>query len=119
MTVYRGGTGQWSWMLHRVTGVGVLIFLCLHILDTALIALGPEHYNAIIAIYRLPVFRAGEVVLFASVLFHSLNGLRIILIDCWVDLTRFHKRLFQIQMVCFVVLMIPVAWIMLRPLIAR
>ena len=35
MRPYRGGIGQWSWALHRFTGVGVLIFLCLHILDTS------------------------------------------------------------------------------------
>lgn len=113
---YRGGIGQWSWFLHRVTGVGVLVFLCLHILDTALIVLGPEHYNSVIQIYRLPVFRVMEVGLFASVLFHALNGVRIILVDCWVDLTRFHQAMFHVQMACFVVVMIPVAWSMLRPL---
>ena len=114
---YRGGIGQWSWALHRMTGMGVLLFLCLHILDTALIVLGPEHYNRIIQVYRLPFLRVGEIALFASVLFHALNGLRIILIDFWVDLTRFHKALFQIQMVCFTAIMIPVTWIMLRPLL--
>lgn len=117
MTVYRGGIGQWSWTLHRITGVGVLVFLCLHILDTALIALGPDHYNQIIAIYRHPVFRVMEVGLFASVLFHALNGLRIILVDWWVDLTRFHQALFQVQMVCFTLIMIPVTWMMLAPLV--
>ena len=116
MSVYRGGIGQWSWLLHRLTGLGVLVFLCAHILDTALIMLGPEHYNSIIMLYRLPLFRIGEVFLFASVLFHALNGLRIILIDFWVDLTRFQKPLFQAQMVCFTILMVPVAWIMLSPL---
>lgn len=116
MTVYRGGVGQWSWILHRVTGVGVLVFLLIHILDTALISLGPEHYNKIIAIYRLPIFRILEVGLFASVLFHALNGVRIILIDCWEDLTQFHRQLFYIQMTCFVLIMIPVTWIMVKPL---
>ncbi len=118
MSVYRGGIGQWSWLLHRVTGVGVLAFLCLHILDTALIVLGPEHYNHIIQLYRLPFFRVMEVLLFASLLFHALNGVRIILMDFWVDLTSVHETLFRIQMVCFTVIMIPVAWIMLRPLLA-
>ncbi len=116
MGVYRGGIGQWSWAVHRVTGVGVLLFLCLHILDTALIMLGPDHYNSIVRLYRLPLFRVMEVGLFASLLFHALNGLRIILIDFWVDLTRVHKGLFYVQMVVFVVAMIPVTWIMLRPL---
>ena len=114
--IYRGGVGQWSWLLHRITGVGVLVFLCLHILDTALIVLGPAHYNAIIALYRHPLLRVMEVGLFASVLFHALNGVRIILIDCCVDLTRVHQRLFQVQMACFTVIIIPVTWLMLRPL---
>ncbi len=117
MSLYRGGVGQWSWALHRITGVGVLLFLCLHILDTSLIVLGPEHYNAIIQIYRHPFFRLMEVGLFACVLFHALNGLRIILIDVWVDLTRWHKVLFYVQMGCFTAVMIPVAWIMIRPLL--
>ncbi|MBI3011322.1 MAG: succinate dehydrogenase, cytochrome b556 subunit [Candidatus Omnitrophica bacterium] len=116
---YRGGIGHWSWLLHRLTGVGVLLFLCLHILDTSLIALGPQHYNAIMGVYRLPLFRVLEVGLVASVLFHALNGVRIILIDVWVDLTRIHRLLFQIQMACFTLVMMPVAWIMLRPLLVQ
>ena len=119
MSLYRGGVGQWSWVLHRVTGVGVLLFLCLHILDTSLVVLGPEHYNSIIQIYRIPIFRLMEIVLFASVLFHALNGVRIILIDVWVDLTRFHVTLFKVQMICFTIIMIPVTWMMLKPLISR
>ncbi len=117
MTVYRGGVGQWSWLLHRVTGVGVLVFLCLHILDTALIVLGPEHYNTMIQLYRLPLFRVMEVGLFACLLFHALNGVRIMLLDFWVDLMRLHKTLFTIQMVCFFIVMVPVSWIMVRPLL--
>ncbi len=112
MSVYRGGVGQWSWLLHRVTGVGVLVFLCLHILDTALIVLGPEHYNRIIALYRLPVFRLGEIALFAALLFHALNGLRIILMDFWVDLMAFQRTLFLVQMIGFVLLFVPAAWVM-------
>jgi len=116
---YRGGIGQWSWALHRITGVGVLVFLCLHILDTSLIALGPEHYNTIIKLYRLPVFRIMEVGLFASVLFHALNGVRIILIDFWEDLTRFQRQLFYLELGGFLLIMIPVAYVMLRPLVGR
>ena len=113
MSPYRAGIGQWAWMLHRVTGVAVLIFLCLHILDTALILLGPELYNRIIGIYRLPLFGLMEIGLFAAVWYHALNGIRITLIDVWVDLMRFHRELFTAQMVIFVLGMIPVTWIML------
>ncbi len=116
MSVYRGGSGQWSWVLHRITGVGVLVFLCLHILDTSLIVLGPAQYNHIIQLYRHPVFRVMEVGLVASVLFHALNGIRITLIDFWVDLTRIHRQLFYLELACFTVTMVPVAYLMLKPL---
>lgn len=119
MSLYRGGIGQWSWAFHRITGVGVLIFLILHILDTSLIMLGPEHYNQIIALYRHPVLRVCEVGLCASVLFHALNGLRILLIDFWVDLTRIHRQLFIAQMALFTAAMIPVTYLMLKPLLSH
>jgi len=113
---YRGGIGQWSWVLHRITGVGVLVFLLLHILDTSLVVLGPDHYNAMIGLYRKPFFRVMEVGLFASLLYHALNGGRIILIDFWERLTRIHRQLFTIQMICFALIMIPVSYVMLQPL---
>ena len=113
---YKGGEGQWSWMLHRVTGVGVLLFLLAHILDTALIVLGPEHYNAIIAIYRLPLFRVGEVALAAMVLYHALNGIRIIIIDFWPGTTVIHKQMFWAEVALFVLLFIPAAYLMIKPL---
>ncbi len=119
MSRYRGGIGQWSWMFHRITGVGVLVFLCLHILDTFLIVLGPEHYNAIIAWYRHPVFRVSEVGLFACVLYHSLNGVRIILFEAWTGLVRWHRQMFYVQMAIFAVCMLPVTYLMLRPVFGR
>ena len=119
MTIYRGGSGQWSWLAHRVTGVGVLVFLCLHIIDTALIILGPEHYNQIIGLYRHPVLRVMEVGLFASVLYHALNGVRIMLLDFHIGLMPRQRQFFTIQMVLFVAIMIPVTWIMLAPVLAH
>jgi len=34
---YRGGPGHWSWVLHRLTGVGVFLFLLIHIVDISII----------------------------------------------------------------------------------
>lgn len=116
MTRYRGGIGQLSWALHRITGVGVLLFLLAHILDTFLVVLGPEHYNAILQLYRHPLFRTGEIGLFASVLFHALNGLRIILIDFWPSLTRLQRPLFYAELALFAALMLPVAYLMAKPI---
>lgn len=117
MTIYRGGIGQWSWVAHRVTGVAVLLFLFTHILDTALIMVGPVWYNKIIAIYRLPFFGLLEILLFAAVLYHALNGVRIILVDFWIPSIARHKQMFAIQMVLFTLIFLPVAWIMLGPVL--
>ena len=113
MSVYRGGVGQWSWLFHRLTGIGVLLFLFIHILDTALVIVGREMYNRIIQIYRLPLFGLGEIALFAAVLYHSLNGIRIIVIDFWPASTRYHKQLFYGVVALFLAVFLPVAWIML------
>jgi len=113
MSIYRGGIGQWAWILHRITGVAVLGFLFTHILDTALIMVGPEWYNKIIQLYRMPIFGIMEIGLFAAVLYHAINGVRIILIDFWPASTIYHKQIFIAEMVLFFIVFLPVAWIML------
>ena len=113
MSLYKGGVGQWSWILHRITGVAVLIFLFTHILDTALIMVWPVWYNRIIAIYRMPVFGLMEIGLFAAVLYHSLNGVRITIVDFWPASTVHYKRMFYIEMGIFFLVFLPVGWIML------
>ena len=112
MSIYRGGIGQWSWVLHRLTGVAVLLFLFTHILDTALILLGPEWYNRVILIYRHPLFGLLEIGLFAAVLYHSLNGVRVTVVDFYPESTLYYKQMFLIQMILFALIFLPVAWIM-------
>ena len=113
MTVYKGGIGQWAWILHRITGVAVLLFLFTHILDTALVMAGPVWYNKIIMIYRMPVFGIMEIGLFAAVLYHAINGVRIVIIDFWPASTVYHKQMFIVEAVLFFLVFLPVAWIML------
>ena len=110
---YRGGAGQASYLLHRVTGLGVLLFLVVHVVDTALIGWGPELFNKVISLYRHPLFRLSEIFLFASVLFHSINGVRVILIDFWPGATRHHRGLTRGAWILFFILLVPVVTIML------
>jgi succinate dehydrogenase cytochrome b subunit len=114
---YRGREGHWSWILHRVTGVGVFLFLMVHIVDTAFIGWGPELYNKAMAFYRLPFFRVGEVVLAGMVLYHALNGIRIIIIDFWPQATVVHRKLVYAVAVVFAVIFIPTAIYMLEWLV--
>jgi succinate dehydrogenase / fumarate reductase cytochrome b subunit len=75
---YKGGLGQLYWILHRLTGLGIFAFLALHIVDIYLIGFGPEPFNTLSAIYHLPIMRIGHIGLFFAVVFHALNGLRIV-----------------------------------------
>jgi succinate dehydrogenase cytochrome b subunit len=80
-TVYRGHEGQWSWLFHRITGVAIILFLFAHVVDTAVIGWGPEAYNKVTSAYKNPVVHLLELGLVLAVLFHSINGIKITLID--------------------------------------
>ena len=112
---YKGREGMWTWMLHRVTGLGILFFLIIHVVDTAIVIYWPGFYDKSLAIYRHPVFRAGELAIFFSVLYHALNGLRIIIQDFWPHAMRHQAKLALGALGASVLLILPVAWIMMAP----
>lgn len=93
-TLYRGREGMWSWVLHRITGTAIYFFLLVHILDTALVRVSPEAYTAVISAYKTEIMGLGEAGLVAAIVFHALNGLRIILVDMWSWATRHQRALF-------------------------
>ncbi|UOE44449.1 succinate dehydrogenase, cytochrome b556 subunit [Agromyces larvae] len=105
-TLYRGREGMWSWVLHRITGVAIFFFLLVHILDTALVRVSPEAYNAVIGTYQTPIMGLGEVALVAAIVFHAFNGIRVILVDFWSWATRHQKLLFWIVIGLWVVTML-------------
>ncbi|MCM3922177.1 succinate dehydrogenase, cytochrome b556 subunit [Frankia sp. AiPs1] len=113
-TLYRGREGMWSWVAHRITGVLVFFFLFAHVLDTALVRVSPSSYNEVIEVYKSPIVNLLEVGLVAAVLFHALNGIRIILIDFWESGPKYQKQMLYIELVLFVVLLVPAAYRMLQ-----
>jgi succinate dehydrogenase / fumarate reductase, cytochrome b subunit len=115
MIRYRAREGYWAWLLHRVSGVAILLFLFVHILDTALVGFGPEAYESFVFVYRLPVFRVMEVALAAAVLYHGINGLRIIVMDFVDEASRAQRQLWYVAWAVFLVLFVPTAFLMLRP----
>lgn len=104
-TLYRGHEGMWSWVLHRITGVSIFFFLLVHVLDTALVRVSPEAYNAVMSTYKTPLMGLGEAVLVAAIVFHAYNGLRIILVDYWSKGAKYHKAMFYIVIALWVVTM--------------
>lgn len=114
--MYRGGAGQWAWLMHRLSGVAVLLFLIIHILDTGLVLFGAEIYDKVVKLYTHPVFRVGEVGLAAAVLYHALNGIRITILDFWPELSERQRELFYGVVAVFLLVFLPVAYVMLAPL---
>lgn len=101
---------MWSWVLHRITGVAIFFFLLVHILDTALIRVSPEAYNAVIGTYKEWYMTLGEVVLVGAIAFHAFNGLRIILIDFWSKGAKYQRQMFWCVLGVWAVVMVGFSW---------
>lgn len=78
---YRGREGHWAYIFHRISGLAVLSFLTIHILDTSTVYFFPSLYEHAINVYRSTPFLLGEIALVAAVIYHGLNGYKIIYFD--------------------------------------
>jgi succinate dehydrogenase cytochrome b556 subunit len=112
--VYSGGSGQYAWVLHRASGLGVLFFLLIHILDISLIGLGQELYDASVAFYAHPAILPMEVLLVGAVVYHLLNGIRVMSIDFTREGYRRERMSFIIVMLLTILLTLPSAWLIFR-----
>lgn len=113
-TLYRGREGMWSWVAHRITGVAVFFFLFVHVLDTALVRVSPDAYNKVIATYKTPIVNLMEVGLVGAVLYHALNGIRLILVDFWSKGPKYQRAMLWVIMTIWFVIMVPGAYFMLK-----
>jgi len=113
---YRGGEGMLAWAFHRISGVAIWAFVLLHVLDIWLVGANRGLYDEVLKFYASPVGRVGETLLGAALLYHALNGLRIIVMDFWPSTTVFQKQLWYASWVVFVVVGLPGAYIILRPI---
>jgi succinate dehydrogenase / fumarate reductase cytochrome b subunit len=117
---YMGRAGQLSFILHRLTGLGTLLFLCVHILDTSTVYFFPELYEHAIEIYRSTPFMLAEIGLVFCVIYHGVNGARIALFDLfapqrWNTLSQHKTALWTLAIA--ILLWIPAAVMMGRALI--
>jgi succinate dehydrogenase / fumarate reductase cytochrome b subunit len=112
--LYKGHPGQYSWILHRITGVAIILFLFMHVVDTALIGWGPEAYDRVLRAYQNPIVHLLELGLVIAVLYHSLNGFKITLIDFFPKLVTHIKGISLATAVVFALTAIPTTVIMLK-----
>jgi succinate dehydrogenase / fumarate reductase cytochrome b subunit len=116
---YRGSEGMIAWAFHRISGVAIWAFVVLHVIDIYLVGGDPKAYDTILQIYASPPGRVMETLLGAALLYHALNGLRIIIMDFWPAFTRYHKLLWRINWVIFAIVGLPVAVVILKPIFVQ
>jgi succinate dehydrogenase / fumarate reductase cytochrome b subunit len=116
-TLYKGSPGQWSWLAHRITGIAVILFLFAHVVDTAVVGWGPHAYDRVVAVYHNWVVKLLELGLVAAVLYHAINGVKIMVFDFWPSTTRYMKPIAAATTLVFLLSMVPITWILGRDIL--
>ena len=114
--MYKGQSGMLAWLFHRITGLGVLLFLLIHIVDISLLGFGPKVYNEGIALFGTPIVRILSLALIGAVFYHAFNGIRIMLIDFVPQVARYQKSMYWTVMVLTFVCFIPIAVFVIGPI---
>ena len=112
---YRVSWAQLAWFGHRASGLGVLFYLLMHIVETSTLLFGPDVYNAAVGLFKNLPARLGEVLLMAALVYHALNGLRVIAMDFFPGLTVYYRPLTYGVIGATVVAMLPLTYIMVTP----
>lgn len=97
---------MWAWVMQRITGVAIFFFLFVHVLDTAVIRVNENTYTEIIATYQTWYIGLMEIGLVFCVLYHALNGLRVILIDFWGNGPKYQRQMLWVVLGVFSVVFI-------------
>ncbi len=92
---YKWQTGATAWLIHRITGGAVGIYLLLHVLAQFGIKYDQK---GLAAISGFLTNKAVVVVLLAFLVYHTMNGIRELIID-FGDGALYHKKLYWVTMV--------------------
>lgn len=71
------GLGMWAYVVNRVAGIGLVVYLYLHLGILSLLSGGQGSWNSFVAVAKSPLFLVLDVGLIAGALVHGLNGLRV------------------------------------------
>lgn len=69
--------GSWGFILNRITGLGLMLYLTLHLVVLFQLTRGAEAYDGFVTLMKNPVFILGELLVIAAGIMHGLNGIRI------------------------------------------
>jgi succinate dehydrogenase / fumarate reductase cytochrome b subunit len=84
-----------TYILHRIGGLGMALFITVHILSSFV---GGDAGVFLNTIYESWIF---QIFIFFCVLFHALNGLRITILDLWPSLIVHQREAMWLEWVVF------------------
>ena len=77
LDVRRRKVGMWAYALNRITGIGLVVYLYLHLGVLSMLIRGQSAWDSFVALARSPFYLTLDVILLAGILIHGLNGLRL------------------------------------------
>lgn len=97
---YKGGGPMLAWILHRISGLGMIIFISLHVVASFFTQeMGSDWGITINIVYESVFF---QLFIYFSVLFHGINGMRIIILDIWPRMIRYQREMTWLQWLIFI-----------------
>lgn len=98
--------GGLAFLLNRVTGLGVLLYLYLHLFILSTLVRGAESWDAFVSFALNPVVLVLDVILLAGLLIHGLNGIRVTLVGFGLVLNRQRAMFVALMVIAAVVLLV-------------
>ena len=110
--------GMWAWLLHRLTGLFLIGYGIFHLFEASLSLVGEDAFDWLYSLGYTAWMQSLDFVLVAALLYHSMNGLAIILVGLGIGVRK-HKALFSGLMFAGFVLFVIVARDILPFIIGR
>jgi succinate dehydrogenase / fumarate reductase, cytochrome b subunit len=94
--------GFWAYVVMRLSAVGLVLYLFLHLAILSQLAMGPAQWDNFVAMAKSPAFLLLDVVLIIGILAHGLNGIRLALIGFGIGVPN-HKLMLWLAVILTIV----------------
>lgn len=104
--------GNILWLAHRLSGLGIVLFLGFHIFGMSMSAFNPPLHEQMLELYKSPLFSVAELGLAACLIFHAVNGTRIAILELRPQLWEKQEVATRWSLIIVVILLLPTLAIM-------
>lgn len=104
--VRKRSVGSWAFALNRLTGLGLVLYLFLHLGVLSLLLQGEDAWNQFVTIAKNPLFLLLDVALIFGFLFHALNGIRVALVGMGIGVKHQRALFWVLAAICALLLLV-------------